>query len=498
MATITHLPNELLCNIFQRLELPDLQSVRFLESTKLIKAADLFLFKHIATSVFTSHVSLQERFEGLLGNQQIADAVRRVRLAPFPLFDTFVSSRYVCITFLTSRLTRSKDHPTPVAWVRAILQYVCNAAVSFPELNGIELDLNYITRLDPSILSRDPCLEFLPFIALSQLIHSMGNHGLPGPTREIRIFEVNALPPLPVSGVTDTSSFRLAMRHVESLSLVIGKWHLRPEDNAKVADYPASPETHQFCHKLMEIWGNCSDAGLTDFTARFTKYAGIYPKIELKSLSLSLTKVKLYKIASLDMRLFKQLVRLTNIRVLYLIQCCIAVMMDTQHAVDVHGSPIQGNFSGYINSYGFLVRWHEVFDLFFKGLPKLEDFRFAKLVHDDYEQTNGVVLYLNEIQEGLYPERYLEYDQGHMVYHDAANATHESSLQRDAAALARLPTKSLVQNQEADQQDIAQAENTQEPTTDEELNGEEFSDDQLHYEESSSAHLYDEDFRMNV
>jgi hypothetical protein len=44
-ATITNLPNELLWSIFQRLELPDLQSVRLLESTKLTETADLFLFK---------------------------------------------------------------------------------------------------------------------------------------------------------------------------------------------------------------------------------------------------------------------------------------------------------------------------------------------------------------------------------------------------------------------------------------------------------------------
>jgi hypothetical protein len=68
-TTITDLPNELLWNIFQRLELPDLQSVRLLESTKLTEAADLFLFKQITTAVFTSHVPLQERFEGVLRNQ---------------------------------------------------------------------------------------------------------------------------------------------------------------------------------------------------------------------------------------------------------------------------------------------------------------------------------------------------------------------------------------------------------------------------------------------
>jgi hypothetical protein len=120
------------------------------------------------------------------------------------------------MTFLTSRLTRSKKHKILAAWVRAILNYVCNVTVSFPKLNGVELDLSYITQLDPLILSRDPCLELLSFIALSQVIHSMGNHGLPGPTRNIRIFEINALPPPPVGGITDTSAFRLAMRHVES------------------------------------------------------------------------------------------------------------------------------------------------------------------------------------------------------------------------------------------------------------------------------------------
>jgi hypothetical protein len=157
--------------------------------------------------------------------------------------------------------------------------------------------------------------------------------------------------------------------------------------------------------------GDCSDVGLRDFTARFIKYAGIYLKIELKPSSPSLSRVKLYKIASLDMRLFKQLVRLANLRVIYLIQCCIAVIMDTQHAIDAHGSPIQDNFLGYIGSCEFPMRWHEVFDLLFEALPKLEDCRFAKRVRDDYKQANGVVLRLNEIKEGLYPERYLEYDE---------------------------------------------------------------------------------------
>jgi hypothetical protein len=85
--------------------------------------------------------------------------------------------------------------------------------------------------------------------------------------------------------------------------------------------------------------------------------------------------------------------------------------MDTQHAIDAHGSPIQGSFVGYIGSYEFPMRWHEVFDLLFEALPKLEDCRFAKRVQDDYEQANGVVLCLNEIKEGLYPERYLKYDE---------------------------------------------------------------------------------------
>jgi hypothetical protein len=178
-----------------------------------------------------------------------------MRLASFSFSDTFASSRYACMPFLTSRLPRSKEHPTIVAWVRAILNYVCNVAVSFPELNGVELDLNHITRLDPSILSRDLCFELLPLIALYQVIYSVVNHGLPGPTRNIRIFEVNALPPLPVGDVTDTLTFRLAMRHVESSSLVIGKWHLRPEDNAEVAEYPVSLEVHHFWQKLTEIWG---------------------------------------------------------------------------------------------------------------------------------------------------------------------------------------------------------------------------------------------------
>jgi hypothetical protein len=58
---------------------------------------------------------------------------------------------------------------------------------------------------------------------------------------------------------------------------------------------------------------------------------------------------------------------------------------------------------------------------------------------------------LDVIRECIYPKRCLQYDQGHMVYDSDAKAAHEASLERDAAALARLLNKSSIQTQGSDQ-----------------------------------------------
>lgn len=289
----------------------------------------------------------------------------------------------------------------------------------FPSLSGVTLqfDRNCVGPEEKDKYKWSECHEDLEFRTdvLLMLFDELDNTD--PAVENIRTLSIKHLQNVNDERVVSHFDFKSVLRRLRTLRLFISS----EDDDAAPENAISLPEPHRFMAELPTIWLAHTTSNLTSLKLYSDSYFGYRPKLDLRNTRFVALKSLAFGNYTFthNWQLEWILSHSSTLEKLYLDDCPILYHVLVYDDVDSEGypaNPTQSTFTAYNgkNVWSYKARWHQYFERIQSGLPKLREFRIGSGDWNgvEYPEPGDAFRDTETMEVGLYPDRYMAYDEG--------------------------------------------------------------------------------------